>query len=74
MMGSTLPDPEHLLDGKGAKIRSMRLGDGLKTLKSPEIDALIATAVLKADWKLDTRATGELIIKSISPKQRPRRP
>lgn len=74
MMGSTLSDPENLLSGTGAKIRSMRLDEGLKTLKSPEVDALIATAVLQAGWKLDTRATGELIIKSISPKQRPRRP
>jgi len=74
MMGSTLSDPENLLSGKGAKIRSMRLDEGLKTLKSSEVDAFIATAVPQAGWKLDTRATGELIFKSISPKQRPRRP
>ncbi len=74
MMGATLDDPEGLLQGKGPKIRSMRLQDGIKTLKSPEVDALITAAVLQANWKLDPRAKGELIIKSISPKQRPRQP
>ena len=74
MQGSTLPDPEGLLTGKGPKIRSLRLDDGLKTLKSDAVDALITTAVLQRGWALDTRAEGELIIKSISPKQRPRRP
>ena len=46
MQGSTLPDPSKLLTGKGAKIRSVRLDEGLKTLKSPEVDALIAMAVM----------------------------
>ena len=74
MQGATLPDPAKLLTGKGPKIRSLRLADGLKTLKSDEVDTLIATAILQRGWKLDTRAKGELIVKSISPKQRPRRP
>lgn len=74
MQGSTLPDPAKLLTGKGAKIRSLRLDEGLKTLKSPEVDALIAMAIMQCGWTLGTRAKGELIIKSISPKQRPRRP
>ena len=34
MMGATLDDPEGLLTGKGPKIRSIRLTDGMKTLKS----------------------------------------
>lgn len=74
MQGSTLPDPAKLLTGKGAKIRSVRLDEGLKTLKSPEVDALIAMAAMQRGWTLGTRAKGELIIKSVSPKQRPRRP
>ena len=74
MVGATLDDPEGLMQGKGPKIRSMRLTDGLKTLKSPAVDALITAAVLQANWKLDPRAKGELIIQSISKKQRPRRP
>ena len=74
MKGGDLDDPEKLLTGKGPKIRSIRLDDGIKTLKDPAVDALISAAVMHAGWKLDPKAKGELIIKSISPKQRPRRP
>jgi hypothetical protein len=71
--GSTLEDPDGLLAGQGARVRSIRL-EGLKTLKSPLVDRLISAAVMQANWKLDPRAKGELIIQSISAKQRPRRP
>lgn len=74
MLGGTLPDPDGLLEGKGAKIRSVRLTKGMATLKSDGIDALITAAVLQAGWKLTPKARGELIIQSISAKQRPRRP
>ena len=74
MQGSTLPDPAKLMSGKGPKIRSLRLDDGLKTLQSPDVDTLIAMAVMQRGWALATRAKGELIIKSVSLKQRPRRP
>ncbi len=74
MMGVYLPDPANLLTGKGARIRSIRLDEGLATLKDPDVDALISAAVMHASWKLDPKAKGELVIKSVSPKQRPRRP
>ena len=73
MYGGILDDPEGLLTGKGARIRSVRLS-GLPMLKSDAIDQLITGAVLQAGWKLDPKAPGELAIKSISAKQRPRRP
>ena len=73
MYGGTLEDPERLLSGKGARIRSMRFST-LTELKSPAVDQLITAAVLQAGWKLIPKAKGELIIKSISAKQRPRRP
>lgn len=73
MFGATLDDPAGLLEGAGARIRSVRL-DGLKMLKSAPVDALITAAVLQANWTLDPKAKGELIIKSVSAKQRPRRP
>lgn len=73
MYGSTLDDPAGLLEGKGARIRSMRFRS-LAELKSPEVDQLLTGAVLQAGWKLDAKAKGELVIKSISAKQRPRRP
>ncbi len=74
MMGGALDDPGKLMTGKGPKIRSIRLDDGLATLKDPDVDALISAAVMHAGWKLAPKAKGELVIKSVSPKQRPRRP
>ena len=73
MHGASLDDPDGLLDGKGPRIRSVRLS-GLVMLKSEPVDRLIVAAILQAGWKLDPKAKGELIIKSISPKHRPRRP
>ena len=73
LMGASLPDPKKLLTGSGSRVRSIRL-DGLATLKDPDVDALISAAVMHAGWKLDPRSKGELVIKSISPKQRARRP
>ena len=73
MFGAALDDPDKLLEGKGARIRSVRL-DGLGTLKSAQIDKLITAAVLEAGWTLDSDSKGALVIQSISAKQRPRRP
>jgi hypothetical protein len=73
MQGAKLDDPEKLMTGSGSRVRSIRL-DGLATLKDPDVDALISAAVMHAGWRLDPKAKGELVIKSISPKQRPRRP
>lgn len=73
MQGAKLDDPEKLMTGSGSTIRSIRL-DGLATLKDARVDALISAAVMNAGWKLDPKSKSELVIKSISPKQRPRRP
>ena len=73
MMGAALPDPKRLMAGSGSRVRSIRL-DGIATLKDPDVDALISAAVMHGGWRLDPKAKGELVIKSISPKQRPRRP
>jgi hypothetical protein len=73
MQGAKLDDPEKLMTGSGSRVRSIRL-DGLATLKDPNVDALISAAVMRAGWRLDPKAEGELVIKSISAKQRSRRP
>lgn len=73
MFGSTLDDPDRLLEGKGSRIRSVRL-DGLEMLKSDAIDRLIVEAVVQAGWTLGPKTRGELIIQSVSARQRPRRP
>jgi hypothetical protein len=73
MQGAKLDDPEKLMTGSGSTVRSIRL-DGMATLKDTDVDTLISAAVMQAGWKLDPKAKGELVIQSISPKQRPRRP
>ena len=73
LKGAGLPDPDRLLEGKGSTVRSIRITDAAQ-LKDPRIDALIATALLSAGWRLDPKARNTLVIQSISPTQRPRRP
>jgi hypothetical protein len=47
--------------------------DGLGGLKSEPLDALVTAAVLQAGWTLDRKAKSEVVIQSVSEKQRPRR-
>lgn len=72
LFGVRLPDPERLLKGSGSRVRSIRL-DVIATLKDEAVDALISAAVLDVGWKLDPKAKGNLEIRMISKKQRPRR-
>lgn len=70
--GVDLPDPHGILEGSGSTIRGVRL-QPIDRLKSPEIGALIDAAVAMAA-PLPASGEGSLVIKSISAKQRPRRP
>ena len=70
--GKQLPDPNRLLSGGGSQVRFLRL-DGPLTLSKPAVKALIAAAVERSSAKFRTKGRGELIIRSISKKQRPRR-
>ena len=72
LRGTVLPDPEGLLEGDGSTVRSVRL-DPVSRLKTAEVGALIDAAVANAA-PLPASGDGALIIKSISAKQRPRRP
>ncbi|HUE81728.1 MAG TPA: hypothetical protein VMM84_06385 [Pyrinomonadaceae bacterium] len=71
--GAYLSDPHKLLKGDGKLVRSVKLGDAA-TVDKPEIAALIAQAVAFCDQEFAAQAPRRLIIKSISAKQRPRRP
>jgi hypothetical protein len=75
--GAALPDPKGLLQGQGSTVRSIRI-DNAKALAAiladEDVDNLFTAALLHAGWKLDSRAKGRMIVKSISSKQRPRRP
>ena len=71
--GPSLPDPLRLLRGSGNTVRHVRL-PGAGALDDPGIEALIAAALALADPPIDAGGPGRLIIKSVSAKQRPRRP
>jgi hypothetical protein len=72
----TLPlkDPGKLLKGTGKTTRHIVLKDGAATLKSPGVAALIVQALDKAEKPFRPGARGRIVIKSVSAKQRPRRP
>jgi hypothetical protein len=70
--GATLPDPHHLLLGDGRQSRFIRL-ESSAALARPEVDALIVAAAPQAKTPLPKTGQGQLIIRSISKKQGPRR-
>ena len=71
MYGAALPDPHHLLLGNGNQGRFVRL-ESVALLDRPEIEELLAAAINEGDTPLPRSGRGRVIIKSISPKQRPR--
>jgi hypothetical protein len=71
--GPLLDDPHGLLRGNGSTVRHVPAITEA-ALDDPRIDALIEEALDKADRPIDPAAAQILVIKSISPKQRPRRP
>ena len=72
LRGVDLPDPSGLLQGSGSQVRGVRL-QPISRLETNEVGALIDAAVGNAP-PLPPGGQGKLIIKSISAKQRPRRP
>ncbi|HEY2531937.1 MAG TPA: hypothetical protein VGJ20_29085 [Xanthobacteraceae bacterium] len=73
LQGATLPDPDKVLQGSGTQVRHIVLSD-LKILEQPAVKKLMALALKSAKKPLDSGQRRRLIIKSISAKQRPRRP
>ena len=69
--GSKLRDPHKLLQGSGTQNRFIRL-ESAKTLSRPEVEDLIAAASALCK-PMPASGRGQLIIRSISAKQRPRR-
>ena len=72
LRGVDLPDPQGLLEGSGSQVRGVRL-QPLSRLETPVVGALIDAAAANAK-PLPETGQGPLIIKSVSAKQRPRRP
>jgi len=71
--GATLPDPHSLLQGSGIVVRHIVL-EGTHTFESPHIKKLMLIALKSSQATIDKTQPNRLIIKSISPRQRPRRP
>ena len=71
--GPALSDPTGLLRGSGTRVRNVRLASA-KDLEKPAVLSLIAEALARARVPIDGAGRSRLIIKSVSAKQRPRRP
>jgi hypothetical protein len=71
--GPELPDPTAILRGSGKVARNVPL-DSPDDLDRPDVGALIDAALGLAATPMEASAGAELIIKSVSAKQRPRRP
>ena len=71
--GVSLSDPDRLLKGDGSRVRHVRLHRA-DALDDPHVEALVAEALAITEWPIDPDEPQRLIIKSISAKQRPRRP
>jgi len=70
--GASLPDPKKLLLGSGNQTRFIRL-ESAATLAHPDVETLVAAAIARSKAPLPATGRGKLIIRSVSPKQRPRR-
>ena len=71
--GASLPDPAGLLRGGGHVVRNIRL-ESAATLDRREVRRLMQAALDQAKVPIDPKGTHRLIIKSVSARQRPRRP
>jgi hypothetical protein len=71
--GVRLPDPHGLLNGSGSQVRHVRL-HAPEAFDDPAVQALISAALERSEPPIDPTGEQRLIIKSISAKQRPRRP
>ena len=70
--GAALRDPHKLLSGGGKQTRFMHV-DSMALLKTPEVKALVAAAIAQSAVPLPKTGKPQLIIRSVSAKQRPRR-
>jgi hypothetical protein len=72
LQGAKLPDPKKVLLGSGSQTRFIRL-ESVEVLKRPEVEGLIAAAVAQSKAPFQQSGKGQLVIRSVSAKQRPRR-
>lgn len=73
LQGAKLPDPHNLLRGSGKVVRNIRL-ESPDALDDPNVRQLIHAALSRAKQPIPINGSHQLIIKSVSAKQRPRQP
>lgn len=73
LRGATLPDSQKLLRGSGRAVRHIVLNDSAD-LDGPAIRTLITRALDRAATRPDPMNARRMVIKSVSARQRPRRP
>ena len=73
LKGTRLADPERVLQGSGSTVRSVRL-QPRSVLRSAPVQALLDAAIAPHAAALEAAPRLSTIIKSISARQRPRRP
>jgi hypothetical protein len=73
LFGAGLPDPHGFLNGAGSRVRHVRLHTP-EAFDDRSIQDLIQAALDRCEPPIDPARGHQLIIKSISAKQRPRRP
>lgn len=71
--GASLPDPHKRLAGGGNVVRHVVLTD-IEVLDDPQIRELMQLALARCAASLQKGKAGAIVIKSISARQRPRRP
>ncbi|HEY7183495.1 MAG TPA: DUF1801 domain-containing protein [Blastocatellia bacterium] len=71
--GADIPDPQKLLKGGGKVVRHIVL-ESAADLDRPAVKALMKRALERCDKPINGSSPGRIVIKSISAKQRPRRP
>jgi hypothetical protein len=71
--GRRLSDPRGLLQGSGVRIRSLRL-QPFALIKSVAVGKLLAQAINESKAELKAAPRLSTVVKSVSPRQRPRRP
>jgi hypothetical protein len=72
-VSAKIADPTGILKGSGGTVRHVVLEDAAM-LDRADVAALIEATVARAQPPLDPARRGVLVIKSVSAKQRPRRP
>jgi hypothetical protein len=73
LQGAGLPDPRRILKGSGKVVRHIVLASAAD-LDQPAIQDLMAQALKHAEAGIDPAAPERLVIRSVSARQRPRRP